>query len=162
MRFWKIAAVATGVVPCIASCGSSTPVQPELPTVAMVTFSYHSPVAPGQPPSDPENVTGCVHHYSAMGGSFVLSGSWSPDTLYRDFQGDCLQSCKFSIAGVPTDREHVVRMWDLGMCNVNATQPPLSFVNITADGVALSRVVDHPSGLRGVAFTLLADGSVTP
>ena len=162
MRFWRIAAVAGSVLPCLASCGSSTPTQPDPPSVATVTFSYHSPVALGEPPTDPENVTGCVHHYSAMGGSFVLSGSWSPDTLYRDVQGDCHQSCTFSISGVPTGREQVVRMWDLGMCNLNATAPPLSFVNITANGVALSRVVEHPSGMRGVAFTLEANGSVAP
>lgn len=155
----------------LASCSGGSPTAVDMrrspePLVAAVLFTYRSPVPRGQPPpADPEiagSSLGCVHHYSAMGGGYVLNGSWFPNTTFRNPEGDCHEGCAFVVAGVPVGTFQVVRVWDLNLCNVDPSIPPLSYRTIMANGVELTRVIDHPSGMRGAAFAVSVDGKVTP
>jgi hypothetical protein len=151
------------VVSLVSACGGSAPETPgELPPLAAVLFTYRSVVPPPPtPPPDPGAVVGCVHHFSAVGGFYVLEGSWTSEH-FRNPAGDCHDGCTLVVSDVPTDSEHVVRMIDLGLCEVDPTQDPFASHVLLANGVELTRIVDHPSGMRGAAFTVERDGTVRP
>lgn len=149
-----------------ASCGGGAPSRPSPPPVATVRITYRSHVPESPPPlTDPELLAaeaGCVHHYSAVGGVYVLEGSWSERARYRNPEGECHRGCTFEVPGVPVGVEHAARVLDLGLCHVAPFEEPFTLRTILANGVELTRIVDHPSGLRGVAFRVAADGAVTP
>jgi hypothetical protein len=144
-----------------AACSSDNPTTVSSgPTAVPVTFHYVSAVPVNLPaPSDPD-YTGCVHHYSAFGGSFVLEGSWAPNARYPHL--DCAPACSVLVPEVPVGEEHVVFMRDLSLCKLHPSAPPISYENLSANRVTLSRIVDHRTGVRGLAFTVTRDGTVHP
>lgn len=134
---------------------------PPAPTATTVTFRYVSPVPPGASPADPEGVTGCAHHWAPVAGAGpTIRGSWS-ETFHRPTSTSG-EETRIVVPDVPVGPEHAVQVWDLGLCNVDPSREPVSFHTLFANGVALTRVVQHPSGLEGVAFTVAPDGTVAP
>jgi hypothetical protein len=162
MRTFRFAvALVSGLAS--AACDGTRPAAPEESArVAAVLFTYRSIVSlPPPVPPDPGAVVGCVHHFSAVGGFYALQGSWTSST-FRNPAGECATGCTVVVADVPTDSEHVVRMLDLGLCEVDPLRDPFAYHVLLANGVELTRVVAHASGLRGVAFTVAPDGTVRP
>jgi hypothetical protein len=63
---------------------------------------------------------------------------------------------------VPIAVEHVVYVVDLAMCYVTTPASYVSYRRIFANGVELTRIVRHASGMEGVAFRVGRDGTVIP
>jgi len=164
-RSFPVALVSAFALAPLA-CTRESPTVPSEPPAATVLFTYRSPVPLSPPPlTDPElraAETGCVHHYAASGGVYVLQGSWSPEARFGDPAGDCHEGCTLVVTDVPVGVEQVVRMQDLNLCHVAPLDAPFAFRTLLANGVELTRVVDHPSGLRGAAFRVAGSGAVTP
>lgn len=123
-----------------------------------MVLEYERALPAGSP--DPAVVTGCLHHFAPIAGSGpAFQGSWSQQVLHSVPAGTVFQTLA---PDVPVGREQVVRVYDLDLCGFAGFSEPAAVRIVRANGVLLTRVARHGSGLEGAAFTVGPDGVVRP
>lgn len=157
-RFTTIAGrgIACLVIVAGAACGDDGPAAPpDGATTATVEFVYAAPTTtdPAVAMAFPECVQGV--------GQTHLHAGW------RSFAARAMQATgpdrwEITFTDVPIGSEQRIRVSDPNTCADNPTGA--STEGVTANGVLLTRIVDTPgSGIEpGLAFSVAADGTVTP
>jgi hypothetical protein len=132
-----------------AACGT------EPATTATVAFAYSAPTAPDQTVAT--QFPAC---FQGVNQTHIHPG-------WREYEGISLTASgpdrwTITFDDVPVGVEQRFRINDPNHCDLNATGATTT--DITANGVALTRVVDTPgSGVEpGLAFTVSGGGGVTP
>lgn len=138
------------------ACGGSDSGPSAPPTLGSVTFEYRAATDPNAQIRDefPEcfSLVGNTHiHPSWQGFARISLTRQGPELWTRTFDD------------APVDVELRVRVSDRNTCS-DANPTGASTENVFANGVRLIRIVDTPgTGIEpGLAFTLLADGTVMP
>lgn len=147
--------LAAGTAVALIGCAGEEPSGPVGATTATVRFVYGAPTAID--PAVAEGFPGCVQ---GVGQTHIHPG-------WRDFarvgmQAAGADSWEITFQDVPVGGEQRIRVSDPNVCAQNATGAATE--GVSANGVTLSRIVDTPgSGIEpGLAFSVSADGSVTP
>lgn len=150
-RFGSFAALALA----LAACGGDDPGAPGPPTRATVRFVYEASTTID--PSVAQQFPGCVQ---GVGQTHIHPGWRSFARVDMQPEGDDRWEATFG--DVPIGTEQRIRVSDPNVCAQNATGAATE--GVRANGVPLVRVVDTPgSGVEpGLAFTVAADGTVTP
>ncbi len=135
--------------------GGSGPTSPPAPAAfATVAFVYQA--ATILDPDVQQDFPGCV---LAVGGTHIHPGWQGFNRLDMMAAGDRWQ---ITLNDVPVNREQRIRISDPNGCRTDPNGA--STTNVFANGVLLTRIVDTPgNGTEpGLAFTVAADGTVTP
>ena len=128
------------------------------PTGARIVFAYDAPTALN--PSVRAAFPGCVQ----------IVGPTHTHPSWRDFAVVAMRAVsdsrwELTMQDVPAGQQVVIGVNDPNLCTATNDRGRV-FSNFTANGVALSRtattVSGHGDGGMGLAFTVDADGNVTP
>ena len=147
--------LAVGTAVAIIGCAGDEPSGPVGATTATVRFVYRASTA--LDPVVAEGFPGCVQGV----GQTHIHASWR-NFARVGMQAAGADSWEITFQDVPVGGEQRIRVSDPNVCAQNPTGAATE--GVSANGVTLTRIVDTPgSGIEpGLAFSVSADGSVTP
>lgn len=156
-RGWGAAPVgALALALLVLGCdGGEDATEPPAATRATVEFTYEAPTSID--PVVAQRFPNCVQ---GVGQTHIHPG-WR-DFARFDMTAVGADRWEISFADVPVGSEQRIRVSDPNVCADNPTGAATA--NVMANGVLLTRIVDTPgAGTEpGLAFTVAADGTVTP
>ena len=157
MPVMTVGKAATGLVCAavawFAGCGAESPM-----TLREVTLALEYS-GPGSVP--PSTDVACPHHYAPS--NLTVQTDWEVDRQ-SSIRLEPRSEGRYGVtlAGVPTNAEHWVVVFDIRLCGLNPHAPPVATSGLLLNGVALTRQVITPDGLKALAFRVDAVGAVHP
>ena len=150
-----VSVVAAGAAVALAACGGEDPSGPSGPVRATVQFVYAAPTQ-----VDPDVAAQFPQCVQGVGRTHIHPG-WR-NFARIDMQAVGAERWEITFEDVPVGEEQRIRISDPNTCAQNPTGA--STEGVSANGVTLTRIVDTPgTGTEpGLAFTVSADGTVTP
>ncbi len=151
----RLLLLAAGTAVAVVGCGGDEPSGPVGATTATVRFVYGASTAID--PAVAQAFPGCVQGV----GQTHIHPSWR-NFARVNMQAAGADSWEITFQDVPVGGEQRIRVSDPNVCAQNPTGAATE--GVSANGVTLTRIVDTPgSGIEpGLAFSVSADGSVTP
>lgn len=153
MRAWSLWSCVSLVGLAVVACGDDTAPARPTATTATVLIAYSAPTQPTLPVS----VQACVRGV----GPTHVHPSWRGFVAVT-MRIAAVDRFELSLDDVPVNQRVSIRVSDANACLENPTGAATR--NVSANGIRLTDIVTTPgSGPEpGLAFTVAADGRVTP